>query len=405
MAAAPDPALKPMLAAAKKGDVETMKRLHSDGLPLDASDRFDNHALAAAVKAGKIEAVQWLLAAGARTPLKVRRGTGGYTGMHSVVHCVLAAQHGRLDVLKLLLRFGGHTFENIREARRAAANSNRGPVLAFLEQAVDEAWKSRGLPPTPGSIEYTVDALQRCGSHDNPLSLSQLDDALKHPMIEYLVNMDIWGMTALHRCIVGKCLHVDLVQRLLQAPGIRVDARDETGSTPLLLLCSDRYFVLGGSSATGQIMASKVKLLLAAGADIRARNNEGNTVLHCFLHTMIRKLRGLIWSDEWAVIMLPHVKQLVEAGAPLVARCKEGKSLLDLAERYDDRIPTSVREYLRTRVRVTTNLRKWRVAGRVAGVLAVWHERAAERVYMPKGAGFEIAQASFEERVVRQRTS
>ena len=33
------------------------------------------------------------------------------------------------------------------------------------------------------------------------------------------------------------------------------------------------------------------------------------------------------------------------------------------------------------------------------------HERAADRVYMPSGAGFEIAQASFEERVVRQRTS
>jgi ankyrin repeat protein len=75
------------------------------------------------------------------------------------------------------------------------------------------------------------------------------------------------GDTALHAA-VRRTLH-STVRCLLTAPACAVDARNTAGRTPLMLL--------GDSAAATAIARS----LIAAGADVDARDRAGASVLHC----------------------------------------------------------------------------------------------------------------------------
>ncbi|HET7152959.1 MAG TPA: ankyrin repeat domain-containing protein, partial [Candidatus Kapabacteria bacterium] len=58
-----------------------------------------------------------------------------------------------------------------------------------------------------------------------------------------------------------------LVQSLLQSHAGSIDQKDSTGDTPLMLAARKSH-------------ASIVDMLLAAGADVNAQNNDGETPLH-----------------------------------------------------------------------------------------------------------------------------
>ena len=73
------------------------------------------------------------------------------------------------------------------------------------------------------------------------------------------------GSTALHTAAAG-CASDGVLRALLAAPGVQLEARDKMGCTALHLAAADGA-------------ASRVRLLLEAGASVAARNNSGFTPL------------------------------------------------------------------------------------------------------------------------------
>jgi len=74
------------------------------------------------------------------------------------------------------------------------------------------------------------------------------------------------GRTALHQA--SQRGHFDIIRLILDNNGANVDARDDDGSTPLLLAVSEAEALSGA------------ELLLDHGADIEKQNNNGQTALH-----------------------------------------------------------------------------------------------------------------------------
>ena len=126
------------------------------------------------------------------------------------------------------------------------------------------------------------------------------------------------GITPLHRAWSEESAH-------LIAAGADVNARDAAGRTPL-------FYVTYPPTA---------ELLLRAGADVNARDNDGNTPL--------LGLYGISQGGE--ELHPPHmakiIRMLADAGADMNARNKAGHNALDraLAVKWNDNLPDALRSY------------------------------------------------------------
>ena len=109
------------------------------------------------------------------------------------------------------------------------------------------------------------------------------------------------------------------VVALLLAAGAEVDARDEDGATPLL---GPGRWEYSGDRAVPEPAA--VDLLLDAGADANARDRSGRTVLHTAV------------SEPDAPNALPSAGRLLESGADPNARDDQGRTPLHLAVAGDN---------------------------------------------------------------------
>lgn len=123
-----------------------------------------------------------------------------------------------------------------------------------------------------------------------------------------------------------------LVATGVAVAGQGANACDASGLTPLM-----RY--VRNSALRDDVDADKVRELIAAGADVNARDSEGNTAL--MLAPSIR------YYDHELHSGLPIVKALVEAGADVYALNADGMNLLELAVCQKDMADPAVVEYLR----------------------------------------------------------
>ena len=124
-------------------------------------------------------------------------------------------------------------------------------------------------------------------------------------------NRNNLGETLLHRSIFSCTTRNYAFLELFLEKGLNPNARDKKGKTPLMDLCFQNGMRRGGVSAG-------VRILIDAGADIHARNDEGMMPIHCAVRLSV--------SDN------PEVTAtLLKAGADANAETEKGLTPLLMA--------------------------------------------------------------------------
>ena len=115
---------------------------------------------------------------------------------------------------------------------------------------------------------------------------------------------------ALHAAAEG--CHVEIIELLINAKP-NIDARDSNEDTPLILAC--------GHACKNKTMG--IKKLIDAGANVKAKNDRGETPLH-----------ALAMSECSEQECLKVLQWLIDAGANIHAKDKQGRQPLHLAAQY-----------------------------------------------------------------------
>lgn len=117
---------KPYLEAARKGDVQALRKQLAGGARLLATDDCGNTALFFAAQAGHLEAVKFLLEQGIPFDVKNRINSTPLMG---------AAGHGHIEVAKLLVELGSDPFYKNAcgiSAYGYASSAKRSEMLEYL---------------------------------------------------------------------------------------------------------------------------------------------------------------------------------------------------------------------------------------------------------------------------------
>ena len=130
----------------------------------------------------------------------------------------------------------------------------------------------------------------------------------------------IFDRTPLHRA--ARCGVPDIVQVLLKAPGVDINAKDSDGDTPLHKALKDTSFSYDEDEKDIEVVKRKILnnlksalLLISAKADVNAQNNNLITPLYYAASYYVRKL-GVSLEIE----LLKVVDALILAGADVKAR-------------------------------------------------------------------------------------
>lgn len=222
-----------------------------------------------------------------------------------------------------------------------ARSLNQALCLAASQEDADAVQRllARGARPSAmGAVDY-----ENCGNGTQDckcttLPLHALSLAVDTPTTKWMDQNDPASVAHYDEAL-------DTVSVLLQA-GADVDARDENGLTALMLAHSPRMVNLllahgakvdlrtkDGSTTLMfdaiSFRTGQLKALLTAGADVNARDNDGKTAFMCAVDSLADV------PDEAAV------KALLAAGADVNARDRQGKTALRYAldENETDEIP------------------------------------------------------------------
>ena len=347
-----------LMLVARTANVEAAKLLLDHGAKVNAVETLENQsALMWAADQEQPEMLRLLLARGADANLHAKAHdydvrvsaeprvrydpTGGQTAL------IYAARAGCTACAKALVE-GGAKF-NDRDpdgvtAMIAATLNAHFDVAAYLVKAGADVnrWDWWGRTPLWATVDYNT--LPRGGRADRPTA----DDTTSLEMIKILLaaganpnarlkfevpmrdispdrgadQIQSTGMTPLLRAAKGG--DFEAVELLLKA-GARVDLpverqwRNPVGGMDPLMIAAGLGFQ--GNDTRGRIRTqpqalATVKLLLAAGADVKAKDDRGNGAL------LGAVFRG--WNDV--------VRLLIENGADPYAANNDGKTAMDAAE-------------------------------------------------------------------------
>jgi len=294
--------------AASIGDVELVRSLLDEGVGVDSwDDSLKRTVLQHAAIRGHKHVVELLLTRGAR--IDAKEDWPGGTALH------YAAEHGHSEVAELLIAKGGdvNTKRGYPAGDTPLHSAARAGHKDIVELLID---KGADVRTTNNRGRTAIDMAMREGH-------KQIGEFLQAKATE----------TSIHEAARQGLL--DKVKSFLEN-GIAVNAKDESGVTPLLLAVSNghadvaRFLIDNGADvnagdkrgyvplvyAMWNMGPNVVKLLLDKGADVNARHAQtGYTPLH------------------WAVMMdnVESMKLVLAAGAKVNAGSKAGETPLDVA--------------------------------------------------------------------------
>ena len=239
---APQPTIK-LLEAAKRGDLEQVKRNLAHGVKVGTKDKDGNTALHLAAAGGHTQVAAELLAHGAEVDA---RNQNGSTPLHGAVY------QGHIDIAKLLLRAGADADKGRSDRDTPLSLATREGHLEMLHLLLEH-----GADVNQADI-HDATPLLWFAAYDNNLVLARL--LLKH---KANVNQAYSrGDTALSEATQKG--HLEIARMLLEH-GANVDRAKDDGNTPLSLAASCNHMEVA-------------RLLLQHGADVN-HDNVGMTPL------------------------------------------------------------------------------------------------------------------------------
>jgi ankyrin repeat protein len=233
-----------LLAAARKGDSETIEQLISKGADIEAADNEEYTPLLIALSKGNEEAAITLIKLGADVNVINKHYT---TPLH------LAIQNSLFKAIEILIKENADVNTNDNEGYSplyyAAIHDNKEVIELFLNCNIEINFKDTN----------TSNLLHRVIVKNNLKALSFL---LNHGADPTIKNK--YDNPALHYAIALNNIEA---AKILLEHGAEVNLKKTNGTTPL-------------HKAALNANSDAIKLLLEYGADINAVNNIGNTPLH-----------------------------------------------------------------------------------------------------------------------------
>lgn len=296
-AAVGERAAQPIVCAARSGSAECVRLLLEAGADPDARDSLGRTAL---MSAGSAEVVRVLLAAGAD-----RDATDPYgnDALHAAVESACGpngCEPARFDVAKALVDAGADM------GRLDEFGKNRLAVAAFAHQAEGvEILLALGARAGDRDANDSTPLHSICwqGEHAAAAEASGACERIIRALAAAGIPIDAadaYGQTPLHDAAGGDWGNATAIRTLL-ALGARSDPRDHAGNTPLMIAAS-----------RGEVEC--ITLLLAAGADPIATNDEGRSALD----------EALSHLESWREIVAdgpdPTVAELLRRSHEEVAR-------------------------------------------------------------------------------------
>lgn len=339
-----------LMIVARSSNVAAAKLLVSHGAHVNARETWRNQtALMWAAAEAQPAMVEFLLKHGAEVnarssvnnwtrqvtsePRMQSRPSGGFTPL------LYAARKGCLECARALIKAGADVNlsdpDNVSPMLEATINFNFDIAALLIEQHADvNKWDLWGRSPLYEAVD--MNTLPVGGRADRP----SLDKTTSLVLIERLLNAGAnpnlqlklfppyrslrddrgadgvltIGATPLLRAAKAGDLPA---MRLLLAHGANPDLPTETGVTPTMAAAGNGSSSLDtrGRYKTEEEAVQAAKALLAAGAQINARDNSGQTALH--------GAAGWGWNDL--------VRALVASNADLMAKDARGRTAADIA--------------------------------------------------------------------------
>ena len=262
--------------AAELGLLGAVKKLVSEGTPIDKTKRGDVTALHMAALGGHVEMVEWLLDNGANINARTL-SQPGYPGAETPLYLAVAA--GRTSVVDLLVRRGAKLNLKSSDGTSALAEASGAGHTAIVSLLVDNG---ADLNPR-GDFSPLFLAI----------NARQLDIA------KYLISR-----------------------------GARIDAKTPPYKGSLLM------------SAAGSKWIDGLELLLQLGADVNYQDETGMTALHWGVLGFAsrsttwdltnKRKKAVIVEPESAI---PIVKRLLDAGAQSDIRNRDGFTAREYAKK------------------------------------------------------------------------
>jgi ankyrin repeat protein len=339
-----------LMTVARTGNVEAAKLLIKARAKVNAVEQWRGQtALMWASAQGYPEMVRLLLKSGAKVdtvstvrewarrvtaePRPQNRPLGGFTAL------LLAAREGCAGCAKALVEAGADVNfadpDNITPLLMATLNARFDTAAYLIDAGADvNRWDTWGRAPLYSAIDFNTPL--KGGRPDRPSSDPTTALQVAEKLLQKGANPNMQlklfppyrslgqdrggdsmltvGTTPLIRA--AKSGDVEAV-KLLLAHGAMPDLPNNLGITPLMSAAGIGSTTLDirGRFRNEQMCLEVGKLLLAAGADVNARRDNGQTALH--------------GAAQWG--WTQYAKQLAASGAQLEAKDRNGATPLDIA--------------------------------------------------------------------------